>query len=50
MTGQMPGGTFDVTRVWVTEPEEAEKPNEAIPVGGKFTLHAAFTGVVNGII
>lgn len=42
--GQMPGGKFDVTQFWVTEPEEADAPAEAIPQGGEFTLHAIFTG------
>jgi len=44
MTGQMPGGKFDVTDLWVTEPEAADAPAEAIPQGGEFTLHAKFSG------
>jgi hypothetical protein len=44
MPGQMPGGTLDVTNIWVTEPPPADDPHEAIPQGGEFTLHARFTG------
>jgi hypothetical protein len=40
----MPGGTFDVNGLWVTEPTAADVPAQAIPQGGEFTLHASFTG------
>lgn len=42
--GQMPGGTLDVTELWVTEPVAADAPSEAIPKGGEFTLHTKFSG------
>lgn len=42
--GQMPGGTLDVTELWVTEPVGADAPSEAIPKGGEFTLHVKFSG------
>ncbi len=44
MSGQMPGGTFDVNSLWVTEPAASDVPAMVIPRGGEFTLHATFTG------
>jgi len=44
MPGQMPGGTLNVTNLWVTEPPDADHPHEAIPQSGEFTLHTTFTG------
>jgi hypothetical protein len=44
MSGQVPGGTLDITRFWVTEPTAADTPYEAIPQGGQFTFHARLTG------
>lgn len=42
--GQVPGGTFDVRELWVSEPPGEDAPAEAIPKGGDFTFHAKFTG------
>ena len=42
--GQMPGGSLDVTNLWVTEPATADAPAEAIPQAGPFTLWTTFSG------
>jgi len=40
----MPGGRLHVPELWVTEPPAADRPAEAIPEHGEFTLHATFSG------
>lgn len=44
MAGQMGAGTFDVTKLEVTEPAAADVPTTIIPMGGAFDLAATFTG------
>lgn len=44
MAGQIGTGTFDVSKLIITEPATADQPTNIIPQGGPFDLSVTFKG------